>query len=84
VQALALAAREGRGGFRELVLQSAELREAVGEQALARAFELEEYLAHIDDTFRRLGLPLDPVPPAAVAERPSLAVEAGIGGGAVR
>ena len=84
VQALALAAREGRGGFRELVLQSAEIRDALGERGLARAFDLEGYLAHIDDTFRRLGLPLDSPSPVSAAERPVLAVEAGIGGGAGR
>jgi len=82
VQALALEAREGRGGFRDLVRASAEIREALPPQELDTAFDVSFYLDHIDDTYRRLGLPVvEPNGAAPAAERPEVAVEAGLGGG---
>ncbi len=83
VQGLALEAREGRGGFRELVRASDEVRAALTDAQLDACFDVSAYLAHIDDTYRRLGLPVvepNGASPAA-AERPEVAVEAGLGGG---
>jgi adenylosuccinate lyase len=82
VQALALEAREGRGGFRELVHASSEVRSALTLEQLEAAFDVSAYLVHIDETYGRLGLPLESVE-AAAAERPLHAVEAGIGGGSL-
>jgi adenylosuccinate lyase len=81
VQALALEAREGRGGFRDLVHGSAEVTGALTAEQLADAFDVSAYLTHIDETYRRLGLPLSEAPQAGGAEPPMFAVEAGIGGG---
>jgi adenylosuccinate lyase len=84
VQSLALEAREGRGGFRDLVSASPEVRAALDDAALAAAFDVSAYLTHVDETYRRLGLPLsEGAPAAAEAERPAVAVEAGIGGGSL-
>jgi adenylosuccinate lyase len=71
VQALAQRARDGEGGFRDLVTADAEVAQALSPQVLSRCFNVEVYLAHIDDTYRRLGL----------ASRPLLAVEAAVAGG---
>jgi adenylosuccinate lyase len=81
VQALALEAREGRGGFRELVRASPEISAALGAEQLDACFDISAFLVHLDETYRRLGLPV--VEPAGVAdvERPKVAVEAGLGGG---
>ena len=82
VQALALEAREGRGGFRDLARASAEIREALSDEVLDTAFDVAYYLDHIDDTYRRLGLAIvEPNGTAPAAERPEVAVEAGLGGG---
>jgi adenylosuccinate lyase len=86
VQALALEAREGRGGFRDLVLASPEVTAALSDQQLAAVFDAAAYLNHIDDTYRRLGLAIaEPAPntPSSAAKRAELAVEAGIGGGSL-
>jgi adenylosuccinate lyase len=84
VQSLALEAREGRGGFRDLVRASGEVREALPSEALDRAFDVSAYLVHIDDTYHRLGLPIvEPNGSGAAAERPEIAVEAGLGGGSL-
>jgi adenylosuccinate lyase len=71
VQALAQRARDGEGGFRDLVTADAEVAQALSPQVLSHCFNVEVYLAHIDDTYRRLGL----------ASRPLLAVEAAVAGG---
>ena len=83
VQALALEAREGRGGFRDMVRGSAEVADALTPEQLDSAFDVSAYLSHIDDTYRRLGLPLVEPNGAGVREmeRPAVAVEAGLGGG---
>ena len=81
VQALALEAREGRGGFRDLVIGSPEVVAALAPEQIERAFDVSAYLVHVDDTYRRLGLPLTAEADHATAERPALAVEAGLGGG---
>jgi adenylosuccinate lyase len=81
VQALALEAREGRGGFRDLVHASPEIGAALTPAQLDAAFDVGAYTQHIDETYRRLGLPLSEAPDATEAERPLVAVEAGLGGG---
>ena len=89
VQSLATQAREGKGGFRELVQSSDDIRaglRAAGvdvDAFVATTFDPAAYLRHIDDTYVRLGLPVDaPDGDNAAAEpRPALAVEAGLGGG---
>ena len=48
----------------------------------ATTFDVDAYLEHVDETYARLGLPVDATPAnPAVAQRPALAVEAGLGGG---
>jgi adenylosuccinate lyase len=82
VQQLALDAREGRGGFRELVCASTEVTTALTPEQLDRCFDVSAYLVHIDDTYRRLGLPVVDANGAGDAvARPQVAVEAGLGGG---
>ena len=83
VQALARRAREGEAGFRELVESDKEVRDALGPDHLANAFDVQAFLHHIDDTYDRLGLSTA----AGAAQQntepapPELAVEAGLGGG---
>jgi adenylosuccinate lyase len=83
VQSLALEAREGRGGFRDLARASSEVTAVLTPEQLDAAFDVSAYLGHIDDTYRRLGLPLSEAPAAVEVERPAVAVEAGIGGGSL-
>jgi adenylosuccinate lyase len=88
VQALAMQAREGRGGFRDLARASDDIRAGLHAAGLdvdaffATTFDVDAYLEHVDDTYARLGLPVNAAPadPGAV-QRPALAVEAGLGGG---
>ena len=83
VQALAQRARDGEGGFRDLVAADIAISDALNPVALARCFEVEAYLEHIDVTYRRLGLATRGGPAPRVPPEPAgaLAVEAGIGGG---
>jgi adenylosuccinate lyase len=83
VQSLALEAREGRGGFRQLVEASPEITAALPPDALAACFDVSAYLVHLDETYQRLGLPAGDAAAAAAAdaERPLVAVESGLGGG---
>jgi adenylosuccinate lyase len=82
VQALALRAREGEAPFRDLVRGSEEVRAVLDAAQLDDALDASAYLRHVDETYRRLGLPLEAPSPATVeASRPELAVEAGLGGG---
>jgi adenylosuccinate lyase len=84
VQRLAQRARDGEGGFQDLVNADAEIGVALSPPVLARCFDVEVYLARIDDTFRRLGIPTTTAAPAAAQEPArALAVEAGIAGGRV-
>ena len=81
---MATMAREGRGGFRELVEGSPEVSAALAGAGAGvdPLFDVSVYLGGVDETFRRLGLALDaPAPARAVVDRPALAVEAGLGGG---
>jgi adenylosuccinate lyase len=82
VQALALRAREGEAPFRDLVRRDQEMGAALDGARLAEVFDAAAYTRHVDETYRRLGLPLEAPPGApAAAARPALAVEAGLGGG---
>ena len=88
VQALAQRARDGEGGFHDLVAADIAISEALNPAALARCFDVAAYLEHIDVTYRRLGLSTlgggSPHGGQAPHEPPSLtglAVEAGIAGG---
>jgi adenylosuccinate lyase len=82
VQALALRAREGEAPFRDLVRGSEEVRAVLDAGQLDDALDVAAFTRHIDETYRRLGLPLQaPSPAVAEATRPELAVEAGLGGG---
>lgn len=82
VQALAQRARDGDGGFRDLVVGDVEVTGALDPAALARCFDVAAYLEQIDVTYRRLGLSTHaPVTDATSQESAPLAVEAGIAGG---
>jgi adenylosuccinate lyase len=81
VQALARRARDGEAGFRELVQADAELRDALGPDILANAFDVQAFLHHIDDTYDRLGLSTTGGAPDIEQAPRELAVEAGLGGG---
>jgi adenylosuccinate lyase len=83
VQALATRAREGEAGFRELVEADAEVRDALlgAGTAVADCFEVSAYTSQVDETYRRLGLAVEAARPPAKRIRPTVAVEAGIGGG---
>ncbi len=82
VQALARRARDGEAGFRDLVEGDAEVRDALGADILAHAFDVQAFLNHIDDTFDSLGLSTaQKAVPEAQAAPQELAVEAGLGGG---
>jgi adenylosuccinate lyase len=82
VQELAERARGGEAGF--AALARVELAAALPGEVLDACFDLRPYLAGIDETYRRLGLPVVDAEQAALVheeERPRLAIEAGIGGG---
>jgi hypothetical protein len=63
------------------VRASEEVASALSAEQVAAAFDVSAYLTHVDETYRRLGLPLSQAASAVDAERPQVAVEAGIGGG---
>ena len=82
VQALAARARDDEGSFRDLVSVDAEISAALSEQTIERCFDVEPYLANIDETYRRLGLSTTtPQPAEPDASTPVLAIEAGLAGG---
>jgi adenylosuccinate lyase len=82
VQALAARARDGEGSFRDLVTVDADITGALSESTIAHCFDIEPYLAHIDETYRRLGLSTTtPQRSAADAPASALALEAGLAGG---
>jgi len=56
VQSLALAADQLGGDFRAAVGQDPEVAAVLSPQQLAACFDLQPYLAQIDESFRRLGL----------------------------
>lgn len=61
VQALALRAHAGEGGFRTMVEQS-EAGGALGPRGIESCFDLQAYLDPIDTTYERLGLAMSPSP----------------------
>jgi len=82
VQGLAERARAGEAGFETLA--RAALEATLGTQALDECFDVGAFLDGIDGIYRRLGLAVVVAQPGGsgpAAERPQLAVEAGIGGG---
>ena len=82
VQALAVRAREGEAPFRELVRRDEEVCMVLDEARLAEVLDAAAYTRHVDETYRRLGLPVEaPRETEPDTERPALAVEAGLGGG---
>jgi adenylosuccinate lyase len=85
VQRLAQRARDGEGGFRELVQSDPEVSAALGPVTLAACFDITAYLAQIDVTYRRLGVSTDSDDTTGTDEPPrqALAVEAGVAGAGV-
>jgi hypothetical protein len=82
VQALAARARDDEGSFRDLVALDADIASALPEATIAHCFDVEPYLAHIDETYRRLGLSTATTQrPRDDAPAPEFAIEAGIAGG---
>jgi adenylosuccinate lyase len=81
VQGLALRAREGEAPFRDLVRGSADVTAVLDAAHLEEVFDVAAYTRFIDDTYRRLGLPIEAPGDIGTADRPELAVEAGLGGG---
>ena len=81
VQSLAARARDDEGPFRDLVANDPEIAEALPASTIARCFDVAPYLAHIDETYRRLGLSTSPTHLAPAPEPSMLAVEAGLAGG---
>jgi adenylosuccinate lyase len=81
VQLLAARARDDEGSFRDLVALDPEIAGALSEATIARCFDVEPYLAHIDETYRRLGLSTTTQRIATDATAPLLAIEAGLAGG---
>jgi adenylosuccinate lyase len=82
VQALAQRARDGEAGFRDLVLADTDVATALGSDNLDAAFDVQEFLHHVDDTYTRLGLSTAAsAAPSEIAAPQQLAVEAGLGGG---
>ena len=81
VQALASRARDGEDAFRDLVANDPDITGALSESTIAHCFDLDPYLAHIDETYRRLGLSTSPPEARTASATPQFAVEAGIAGG---
>jgi adenylosuccinate lyase len=81
VQLLAARARDDEGSFRDLVALDPEIAGALSEATIAQCFDVEPYLAHIDETYRRLGLSTTTQRIATDASAPLLAIEAGLAGG---
>ncbi len=86
VQRLAFAARDGQGGFRDLVVADGEVGTALRDAGVdvQACFDPAAFTQHIDETYRRLGLPIDDDRrEPAVAGRAAVAADAGLGGGAL-
>ena len=82
VQALAMQARDGGQGFRDLVRADPDVARALTPSQLDAAFDVAGFLEHIDATYRRLGLStVAETAPKVSTQRSELAVEAGLGGG---
>ena len=81
VQKLAARARDDDGSFRDLVATDPDISGALSELTIAHCFDIEPYLANIDETYRRLGLSTSTQRVGTNASAPALAVEAGLAGG---
>jgi adenylosuccinate lyase len=82
VQALTARARDDEGSFRDLVSVDAEIASALPEATIAHCFDVEPYLARIDETYRRLGLSTTTTERAPHnISAPVLVIEAGLAGG---
>ena len=82
VQKLAARARDDEGSFRDLVMVDSDIAAALSEATIAHCFDVEPYLAHIDETYRRLGLSTTTAQRAPQdASAPVLVIEAGLAGG---
>jgi adenylosuccinate lyase len=81
VQVLAARARDDEGPFRDLVAADPDIAGALPASTIERCFDVAPYLAHIDETYRRLGLSTSPTNVAPAPEPSMLAAEAGIAGG---
>jgi adenylosuccinate lyase len=81
VQRLAARARDDEGPFRDLVANDPDISAALSEETIAHCFDVEPYLAHVDETYRRLGLSTSALEAGPAAQPSMLAVEAGIAGG---
>ena len=81
VQQLAARARDDDGSFRDLVATDPDISGALSELTIAHCFDIEPYLANIDETYRRLGLSTSTQRVGTNASAPALAVEAGLAGG---
>ena len=54
VQGHAMAAWREGGDFRERILKDPEVKRAVSDEVVARVFDLEEHLVHVDRVFARV------------------------------
>ena len=81
VQLLAARARDDEGPFRDLVAADPDIADALPASTIAGCFDVAPYLAHIDETYRRLGLSTSPTHMAPAPQPSMLAAEAGIAGG---
>jgi adenylosuccinate lyase len=59
VQRAALAALGGRGDFRQLLADDADVKARLGDGELAAAFDLQHHLRHVDAIYRRVFPPED-------------------------
>ncbi|HEX6539620.1 MAG TPA: adenylosuccinate lyase [Candidatus Dormibacteraeota bacterium] len=81
VQALARRARDGEGGFHDLVAADPDVSLALGPAELVECFDVNAYLEGLDVTYRRLGLRTTGGAGTPAAGPSALAADAGIGGG---
>jgi adenylosuccinate lyase len=81
VQSLAARAREDEGPFRELVANDPDISVALPAATIAHCFDVDTYLTHIDETYRRLGLSTSTTEAGPSAKPSEFAAEAGIAGG---
>ncbi|MHB8719578.1 MAG: adenylosuccinate lyase [Candidatus Dormibacteria bacterium] len=84
VQSLARRARDGEARFDDLVHADPDITAVLTPAQLVHAFDVQQYVAGIDDTYRRLGLRTNATAdanPQQPQPQPQLAVEAGLGGG---
>jgi adenylosuccinate lyase len=81
VQSLAARARDDEAPFRDLVAADPDVSGALSEATIAHCFDVDTYLEHVDETYRRLGLSTSTTEAGSAAKPSEYAVEAGIAGG---